>query len=96
MNDSIAVADGSWQTFTTTVDLSNAKYLIMIVGSHGTIYNEVVVPFGAVTNVGLEHYAFAYWDEKDLGQMRVNRSGKVNLIAKTKDFAFDYMLYKAV
>ena len=96
LNDSIAISDGNWQTFTTTVDLSNAKYLIMIVGSHGAMYNEVVIPIGAVTNVGLEHYAYAYWDATNLGQMRLNRNGTVNVLAKTGTLAFDYRLYKAV
>lgn len=97
LNDSIAVvADGSWQTFTTTVDLSNAKYIIMIVGSHGAIYNEIVIPIGAVTNVGLEHFAYAYWDATDLGQIRLNRNGTVNVLAKTGNLAFDYRIYKAI
>ena len=96
LNSSVAVGDGTWQSVSTTVDLSNAKYLIMQVGSHGSIYNEVVVPIGAVKNVAVEHYISSYWDSLNLGQMKVGRNGAVNVIAKAGTLAFDYKLYKVI
>jgi hypothetical protein len=95
LNSSIAVSgDSSWHSAAqATVSFTNYKYIVVTVLPHGAIGNTFVIHYDVLNAAGLDYRVSAWYDADNQGQLMFGRNGAVNVIAKTKTLAFDYIMY---
>lgn len=96
-NSSIAKSsDTSWHSSTNNylATLTDYKKLIINIGVHGALYNTFEFDVADIVYASIPVQVSCYWNADNLGMITIQYNAlRFDVTAKTKDFAFDYVLY---